>query len=118
MENIDDLTEEDKMVLAQQIVASYSENRINDKVLAIVEELMGHTLEGEVQDNYNDLLDVYHRLGGGTGVINNTTVNLDVEALTQCEQLKDTWAIAKYILRRYGREVRVRRLKFDTYKLF
>ncbi|MCG0717266.1 hypothetical protein IMAU70035_01559 [Lactiplantibacillus plantarum] len=111
------LSEEDKLILSQMMVAGYDNQRLDANVAAAIENLIGRKLSSDLTEVYPDLLALYRRLGGGIGIRNCASVTLsetDIESLNEANNFDDVRLVVE---QRYGKKIRVIPMTFYRYLL-
>lgn len=108
------LSDDDKTCLIANIVAGYEEGRFEAGVQGQLNKLLGYQVE-PCENCYQDLLNLYFKLGGGAGFKNLSGVELTHDDYYLMTSLDDSFSIEDYLQQRYGSGLVVSCTKFDTY---
>ncbi|WP_048000081.1 hypothetical protein [Lactiplantibacillus herbarum] len=109
------LNEIDKLMLSQMIMVGYDAGQLEANASAAIENLLGHKLGANLDDDYSDLLKLFRLLGGEFGMINYSGLTFSKADLDRLKSMKNYSEMQKFIWENYGQRVEVIPAPFDRY---
>jgi len=111
------LSDDDKTCLIANMVGGYEEGRFGEWAQSLLNQLLGYRVE-PVEDCYQDLLNLYFKIGGGAGFKNLSGLNFSHDDYIVMTQLNSRAGIETYLQQKFGIGLTVERAVFNTFVIY